>query len=274
MRTFGRFTAFSRRNLFFEDAEAGTMFSFLALIVFLVSTPMAIFAFTKQRARLGSVAAAVAFVALCCSLPMFVSTGNDTTSDAFLAVQPSGNPSTPTDQSTPQPTDAPATPTPDRHDERQPYQDFWNRIVSNMALAQVSIHYAANAIDQGNAVEASRILGYGETYAQKATDDTTSDVPDQWQTGTVGASLNTGASDMAAAIAKARSYLDSQKPSDLADAQDTAEQAKTEIDEATHDARVSYQAMGGKGADLESMDDAVADMTKTFDALLGSGSSQ
>jgi hypothetical protein len=230
----------------------------------LASLIASIVLWSKHRGRAAIITGTIGIVAffVMISQPSYQSDLSSTS-----ASKPADNPSDAS--TTSEATDAP-TATPDRHDERQPYQDYWNRVVGALALAQLSIHYAANALADGDSVKASQLLSAGEKQASIAKDTTTSDVPDQWQNGTVGPSLYSAANDTDDALQKARAWLDDGKPSEIADAQDTAERAKDEIDSATHDARVSYQEMGGRAGDLESMEDSIISLRSSFDTILQS----
>jgi hypothetical protein len=165
-------------------------------------------------------------------------------------------------------------PTADRHAERVQYQDFWNTTVGNLAMVYVCVNYAAKAAAGNDNVEASRALEYGQKFADSAKQQTLS-VPGDWNDNdNIGPRLFSAANSLSDAMGKMRGYLDDNKPSETAEAQDEAQQATADVEAATDAAQTSYVAMGGKASDLETMQSKVKSTVAALDSLMGGSDNQ
>lgn len=168
---------------------------------------------------------------------------------------------------TPEPTEAP-TATPDRHAQRQEYQQYWNKNVGALAMAFVCINYAAKTEASGDSVGASQLLQKGKDFADQAKSDLAGDAPEKFNNDNISLQLFGAADKLSDAIAKESDYLDSQKPSDGAAAIDEAGEARDRVDAATSAAQSAYVDMGGKASDLETMQQKVKETVAAMDTLL------
>jgi hypothetical protein len=168
---------------------------------------------------------------------------------------------------TPEPTPD-VTPKPDYHQQRVAYQQYWNKATSGLAMAYVCINYAAKSVEQGDMVSASKLLSRAEDFANQEKQNTEDNVPERFDNDDIKLNLFMAANQLADAAYHARSFLDDQKPSDMASAQDLSAQAAEYVTTATHAARLVYIDMGGKGDDLESMQDQATSVVKVMDSLV------
>jgi hypothetical protein len=179
-------------------------------------------------------------------------------------------------ETTPVPTEKPPTPEPtqDRHTERVQYQQFWNATVGNLAMVFVCVNYAAKAAGGGDSVTASRALQIGQKFADNAKDETLNGVPGEWKDNDeIGPRLFSAANSLSDAMNKMRNYLDESKPSEAVDAEDEATSASSDVEAATAAARSSYESMGGKASDIETMQSKVQTTITALDTLMGGSSS-
>jgi hypothetical protein len=175
---------------------------------------------------------------------------------------------TPEPTATPEPTDTP-TPKPDFHAMRQPYQEYWNKVIGKLAMSYVCISFAAKSVADSDLVEASKILEKGQQFADDAKNDTSGGVPERWNNDDIGLKLFAASNKLSDGISKARAFLDDGKPSEMAEAQNDAAEARAYVDDATHAARVNYMDMGGRAADLESLPDQANGLLSVFTSLMG-----
>jgi hypothetical protein len=157
------------------------------------------------------------------------------------------------------------TPTPNRHEERQSIQAYWNPIILKMAFAQTSLDFAIKSIGEGDTVSASSLLKKGSEYANDAMMSTNEGHPEELNS--VADDLGVAANEFRSGLDDIRSFLDDRKPSQGASAQAHAAEARARLESATHQARVVYISMGGKGSDLEDVDSKRQTIAKIFEAL-------
>jgi len=156
----------------------------------------------------------------------------------------------PSPDSTDAPATDPSTPKPDLHAQRQVIHDWWGHPVVHLAAADEFLQLAAQSVANGDLTTASTGLEKGADQANTAHDEAVN-APDGWKD--EGVQLQLGAADLSDALSKERTFLDSQKPSDGADATAAAQRALNEINDATHRVRVRYVALGGKWSDIDDM---------------------
>lgn len=153
------------------------------------------------------------------------------------------------------------------HEQRAKYRDYWHKAIYALAFSSETLDVAKASIAQGDLPDASRMLEQGQKYAGDALNDAQTDVPGGW--GDVATGLEGSAQDFSSALGHMRDYMDSNKPSDAAAALDANDQAKSELEAATHAARVSYESMGGAASDLDDVQTAQQSVDSAVKALAG-----
>ena len=159
------------------------------------------------------------------------------------------------------------SPKPDLHDKRVAYHDYWNATVGDLAMAYVGINYAVKELQAGDTVQASALLKTAQKSADMAKEATTTNVPADWNNDDIGSQLFSASDKLSDALGKARGYLDDERASEMSDAIEEAGEARDAVDSATHNARISYESMGGRWQDLESMQDQATQMISFFDSF-------
>lgn len=145
--------------------------------------------------------------------------------------------------------------TPNYHNERAKDQGYWNASIIYIAQMQVYLDAAIAAVAQSSDVTASAYLAQGEKAASEAVTAVQTNVPDGWDD--VSNDLATAAQEFQQGLTLIRSYLDDNKPSEAADAQQHAQNARDAFASAEHEAHVHYLQLNGSVADLMTMDQAV-----------------
>lgn len=133
-------------------------------------------------------------------------------------------------------------------------QTYWNKMVLEMAYVAVASDLAAIAVDQNDAVDASRALTEGEDHASDVQASIYQDVPGNY--GDVRDSLFNAAADEKKGLGELKDYLDNEKPSTGAAAKEDGEKAVGDLNDARAAASDAYKAIGGKPSDLEDFDTA------------------
>jgi hypothetical protein len=143
----------------------------------------------------------------------------------------------------------PLRPGPDpQHDQRQVVRDWWNTTGQDVVVAELAIGLASAAVESDDLVTASSETKQAQEASDAASHEVLMNIPDGWQD--VAEAVFQATTDFASAYSRLHEAIDSNKPSDMADALDQARTAHDEMMHAKHLARVRYAAMGGNPDDL------------------------
>lgn len=224
---------------------------------------------SRKKYGAANVVAGLGIFGFLCFLFTLIPNQSTPTTTTVAVAQTDAQTVAPTPEPTPAPTDPP-TPKPDMHAKRVEYHDFWNKTVGNLAMVYVCLNYAAKSLEGGDSVTASKFLSQGEKFAGNAESATFDNVPSDWDNDDIKLNLFSAANKLKDGLGKARSYLDDQKPSEMAEAQDDSQTALAYVQQATEAAQTSYVSMGGKSSDLETMQDQAQGIIKSFDSIVGS----
>jgi hypothetical protein len=163
----------------------------------------------------------------------------------------------------------PPTPKPDRHAQRQVEHDYWERIIEKGAVAQSALTLAGAALLNEDRASAYEILKKAKTVAFDAANESSDGVPDGWDD--VKDHLSNAFADYGTAYDTMAGALDSDKPSEYAQAREYAQSAQDEFDQAVHLARVHYVDMGGRWQDVSDGTAEAKSMQDMLKALSGAG---
>ena len=135
-----------------------------------------------------------------------------------------------------------------RHDQRQAVREWWNTTGQDVEIAELAINLASAAVQSDDLVTASSETKQAQEASDSASHEVLMNIPDGWQD--VAEAVFQATTDFASAYSRLHEAIDSNKPSDMADALDQARNAHDEMMHAKHLARVRYAAMGGNPDDL------------------------
>ncbi len=139
------------------------------------------------------------------------------------------------------------------HDQRQAVREWWNTTGQDVVVAELAIGLASAAVQSDDLVTASSETKEAQEASDSASHEVLMNVPDGWQD--IADAVFRATTDFASAYSRLHEAIDSNKPSDMADALDQARTAHDEMMHAKHLARVRYAAMGGNPDDLTTAPD-------------------
>lgn len=224
------------------------MLIFLIFLLGLCIAAAVIF-FNGGKQRAGEVAALVGGMLFLVVLGVYASgtsNGGPTPSASSTAISQS----TEMPEQTSEPTETPE-PTPNNHDAREAAQEYWTRVMNEMALAGAAISAAGTEMQSGDSVSAQQLLSRAEDAADAASQATLDNPPDGDTWSTIGGELMDAANTYKTAIQEFKDGLANDDSEKLAGALDDASNAGDSLQEATHDAREWYIENGGQATDLE-----------------------
>jgi hypothetical protein len=158
----------------------------------------------------------------------------------------------------PEQTDTP-TPTVDHHNERLAVTNYWIPVIVKITVIQLELYVAAEEVKNGDTVSASQSLTQGIQFAEAAKSAAAENdsLPEALRNDSTAenqsasTSLFAAANEFEKALQSEKDYLDSNKPSDMANAKDHGSQGREYLDDAQHEARVFYRDnLGGNPMEL------------------------
>ncbi len=154
---------------------------------------------------------------------------------------------------------------PDAHATRAKVQHYWNSTVEQLAVANATLQLAAESMQNGDSAAASTLVQRGSEYANQALQYAGSEQPTGW--GSVGDGLTVAANEYRKSLDDVHSWIDSQKPSDMAKADEESQSARDALASAQGKAGARIREMGGDPSNLVTPDQAARAMASVISTL-------
>jgi len=154
----------------------------------------------------------------------------------------------------------PSPPSQDRSDEEAKVRETWQKIMERIVAAERAMHAAQKYVANGNLIDASAAFKECQDAASGIKIDSGGlpsaiDIEINANIYKVGDGLGYGCKSL-------RSYLDTNAPSDAANAKSQLNGVPEALDVATHMLRAEYVKMGGNPQDIESLKSVAPDLSK------------
>lgn len=153
----------------------------------------------------------------------------------------------------------------------QSYALSWNSTLANLTTVSVAVNYASIAMTDGDRARATQLLAYARRYAQSAL-KATSLLPAAWQNASIGKPLGDAARLLSSAVAALQDDVAHGSAFHSNEVQNDRQRATLDVLLAATAAQRSYKNMGGRSADLESLQSATQQTLTSLDSMMGHGS--